>query len=102
MKEITHFDRHEIFDAEWMAFHSETINQVRDYCLEKFGGNVDAYFDSVESELENMLCGIWDGYLYRDLIIKSTRLPMDIFKRILKTVEYIVGKEAFDFFMEKM
>ena len=83
------FNRHEIFNAEWMSFHSETINQVRDYCLEKFGGNVDAFFGSAEAEIENMLCGIWDGYLYDDLLTKALILPTEDYRRIQDTVDLI-------------
>jgi len=92
-QEIKHFDRQQIFDSKWVNYHSETIKQFNIHCLEKFGDDMDAFFSSVEFELENMLCGIWDGYLYEELLINSTILPQPLFARIMNTAEHIMGSD---------
>lgn len=75
------FNRHELFDAFLVDWHSTTIKLVRDYIWETQ--------KEVHSELENMLCGIWDGYLYDDLLIKALILPKEDYRRIEDTVKLI-------------
>jgi hypothetical protein len=75
------FNRHQIFDSFLVDWHSTTIKLVKDYVYETTG--------EVFSELENMLCGIWDGYLYDDLLTKALILPTEDYRRIESTVDLI-------------
>lgn len=75
------FNRHELFDSFLMDWHSTTIKLVRDYIWETQ--------KEVHSELENMLCGIWDGYLYDELLTKALILPKEDYRRIQDTVDLI-------------
>ena len=75
------FNRHQIFDSFLVDWHSTTIRNVSNYVYETTG--------EVFSELENMLCGIWDGYLYDDLLTKALILPTEDYRRIQSTVDLI-------------
>ena len=77
------FNRHELFDAFLMEWHSTTIRNVSNYIWETQ--------KEVHSELENMLCGIWDGYLYNNLLetAKQVGLPMEDVRRIESTISVI-------------
>jgi hypothetical protein len=75
------FNRHELFDAFLMDYHSTTIRLVSDYIWKTQ--------KEVMSTLENMLCGIWDGYLYDDLLTKALILPAEDYRRIEDMVTLI-------------
>ena len=77
------FNRHEVFDTFLMEWHSTTIRNVSNYIWETQ--------KEVHSELENMLCGIWDGYLYNNLLetAKQVGLPMEDVRRIESTISVI-------------
>lgn len=75
------FDRHELFDGFLMDWHSTTIKLVRNYIWETK--------KEVHSELENMLCGIWDGYLYDNLLTKALILPKEDYRRVEDMVRLI-------------
>ena len=75
------FDRHELFDTFLIKYHSTTIRLVEDYLLETG--------QPLYNDLTNMLNGIWDGYLYDELLIKSLILPKEDYRRIEDTVKII-------------
>jgi len=75
------FNRHELFDSFLMDWHSTTIKNVTNYIWETQ--------KEVHSELENMLNGIWDGYLYDELLTKALILPKEDYRRIQDTVDLI-------------
>ena len=75
------FDRHELFDTFLMKYHSTTIRLVEDYLLETD--------QPLYSDLTNMLNGIWDGYLYDELLIKSLILPKEDYRRVEDMVNII-------------
>ena len=75
------FDRHELFDTFLMEWHSTTIKLVSNYIWETNG--------EVMSDFENLSCGIWDGYLYDDLLTKALILPKEDYRRIEDTVKII-------------
>lgn len=79
----TRFNRHEVFDTFLMDWHQTTIRNVSNYIWETQ--------KEVHSELENMLCGIWDGYLYNNLLetAKQVGLPMEDIRRIESTISVI-------------
>jgi hypothetical protein len=43
------------------------------------------------NEVYNMLCGVWDGYLYTDILesAKQLGLPTHILQRIANTIRFI-------------
>ena len=75
------FNRHELFDKFLMEYHSTTIKRATDYIWETQ--------KEVMTELENLLCGIWDGYLYDDLLIKALILPTEDYRRVEDIVNII-------------
>ena len=75
------FDRHELFDTFLMRYHSTTIRLVEDYLLETG--------QPLYNDLTNMLSGIWDGYLYDELLIKSLILPKEDYRRVEDMVNII-------------
>jgi len=77
------FNRHQIFPSEMMTFHSITIRNIEDFYLQKG--------ESMFNSLVNMLSGIWDGYLYDDLLskAKSENLIFEDYCRIVSTVDFI-------------
>ncbi len=82
---IIRFNRHQKFNSEMMDYHSETLRMVEDF-----------YMDQNESwfnDMYNMLCGIWDGYFYTEMIpmAKELGLPESIINRIDYT-ESIINK----------
>lgn len=54
------FDRHAIFGMDEVKFHSQTIRNIENLLI----GRGESMFNN----LTNMLSGIWDGYLYDELI----------------------------------
>jgi len=80
---IVRFNRHELFTSEMMNFHSTTLREMEDYYI----GIDESWFNS----LYNSLCGIWDGYLYPEMIesAKQMGLPIHIIDRIQTTIEFI-------------
>ena len=80
---IVRFNRHELFTSEMMDFHSTTLREMEDYYI----GIDESWFNS----LYNSLCGIWDGYLYPEMIesAKQMGLPIHIIDRIQTTIEFI-------------
>jgi hypothetical protein len=83
---IIRFDRHQLFNEDWMNYHSKTLRAVEDFYLDKD----ESWFNSVY----NQLCGIWDGYLYTEMLeaAKQLGLPVQITRRIEATRNYILIK----------
>jgi hypothetical protein len=77
------FNRHQIFDRDMMDFHSKTLNMVEEFHMNRN----ESWFN----EVYNMLCGVWDGYLYTDLLESSKQLgyPTPILNRIEYTINFI-------------
>lgn len=77
------FNRHELFDDFLMGFHSETLKRVSNWTWENL--------DTFHVDVYNMLCGIWDGYLYDDLLeeAKKLGLPIEDVRRIEDTITII-------------
>lgn len=86
MSYFKRFDRYEIFDMEMMQFHADTIDQAENFFLEN---QISRY-----NELTNKLYGIWDGFLYTDLLraAKEYKLPVELINRIEKTINFITEK----------
>jgi hypothetical protein len=80
---IVRFNRHELFNGEWMKFHSATLREVENFYLDKN----ESWFN----EVYNMLCGVWDGYLYTEMLesAKQLGLPIHITDRIQTTIQFI-------------
>jgi hypothetical protein len=77
------FNRHDLFDGALMKFHSQTIRNVEDFSYENGKG--------FHNSLTNMLCGIWDGYLYNNLLSEAQEmnLPYEDLVRIETTIKLI-------------
>jgi hypothetical protein len=77
------FNRHEVFDAELMTIHSSNIRSVENFLWETQ--------KTFHNNVTNMLCGIWDGYLYDSLLdeVIDMNLPYEVLKNISKTVNVI-------------
>ena len=77
------FDRHELFNDDWMEYHSQTLRMVEDFHIE----TDESWF----TPLYNMLCGVWDGYLYTEMLetAKQMGLPTHILHRIANTIQFI-------------
>lgn len=77
------FNRHELFTEEMMEFHSQTLRMIEDFHIE----NDESWF----TPLYNMLCGVWDGYLYTEMLemAKQIGLPTHITQRIQTTINFI-------------
>jgi len=80
---IVRFNRHEVFTEEMMDYHSTTLRMVEDFYMNQN----ESWFN----EVYNMLCGVWDGYLYTDLLesAKQLGLPTHITNRIQYTINFI-------------
>ena len=70
MSKFARFNRHE-------SMNSETLSEIMNIKRELYGKDVNG-------SIENMLSGLFDGYLYENLIIEAEKLPLDLFKRIQK------------------
>ena len=77
------FNRHELFTEDWMTYHSQTLRMVEDFYIE----NDESWFN----DLYNQLCGVWDGYLYTEMLesAKQLGLPTHITNRISTTIKFI-------------
>ena len=77
------FNRHELFTEEMMDYHSTTLRMVEDYHMNRN----ESWF----TPLYNMLCGVWDGYLYTEMLemAKQMGLPTHLTIRIQFTESFI-------------
>jgi hypothetical protein len=77
------FNRHELFTNDWMEYHSTTLRMVEDFYMNQN----ESWFN----EVYNMLCGVWDGYLYTEMLesAKQLGLPTHILQRIANTIQFI-------------
>jgi len=82
---IIRFNRHQKFNSEMMEYHSQTLRMVEDFYMEQD----KSWFN----DMYNMLCGIWDGYFYTEMIPMAKELgwPEYIINRIDYT-ESIINK----------
>jgi hypothetical protein len=80
---IIRFNRHELFTSEMMEYHSTTLRMVEDFYMNQN----ESWFN----DMYNMLCGIWDGYFYTEVIPMAYELglPQSIIDRIDYTESYI-------------
>ena len=85
MSGYTLFNRHANMSKETLYEIGDIISEVR------WGGSFD---------LTNQLFGLYDGYLYDELLINAQDLPKPLFRRIIKVwavvskypiIEYVAG-----------
>jgi cytoplasmic iron level regulating protein YaaA (DUF328/UPF0246 family) len=69
------FNRHESMD-------SETLSEIMDIKQEFYRKDIERNSDI--RSLENMLSGLFDGYLYDKIQILALKLPTDLATRIMK------------------
>jgi len=80
---IVRFNRYELFNSDWMDYHSQTLRMVEDFYIDQD----KSWFN----DLYNQLCGVWDGYLYTEMLESSKQfgLPTHITDRIEITTNFI-------------
>jgi len=71
----TKFNRHE-------SMNSETLSEIMDIKRELYREDINR--DSNTRRLDNMLSGLFDGFLYEELQILALKLPTDLATRIMK------------------
>jgi len=71
----TRFNRHE-------SMNSETLSEIMDIKRELYREDIERTSDI--RSLENMLFGLFDGYLYDEIQILALKLPTDLATRIMK------------------
>ncbi len=90
MSGYSRFDRHEYMDRDTLFEIGDIITEVR------FDGGFN---------LTNQLYGLYDGYLYDELLVNAQDLPKDLFRRIIKvwavvskypTYNYVPGVDETD------
>ena len=84
------FNRHELFSSEDTSEVLNIIRTVGDIALDIDREDREEAFN----ELTNMLYGMFDGYLYDNVIttaVSITQLPIEVCKRIEAIVDKIVG-----------
>ena len=76
------FDRHELMKHGFLLdYHTTTISLAKDYIRETMG--------TTQHPLLNMLNGIWDGFLYDELLTKALILPTEDYRRVEDIVTLI-------------
>lgn len=80
---IVRFNRHQLFNEEWMNYHSQTLREVENFYIDRN----ESWFN----DLYNQLCGVWDGYLYTEMLesAKQYGLPTNLLQRIANTMRFI-------------
>lgn len=66
----TNFDRHEFMTAETRTEIMEVIRELRD--------------NDHSRSLENMMYGLYDGYLYADIQIEALQLPTKMASKVMR------------------
>ena len=61
---------------------SETLSEIMNITREFYREDIERNSDI--RSLENMLCGLFDGYLYDEIQILALKLPTDLATRIMK------------------
>jgi hypothetical protein len=84
---IVRFNRHELFNEDWMSYHSETLREVENFYIDRN----ESWFN----EVYNQLCGVWDGYLYTEMLesAKQYGLPTHLLQRIANTIRFIQSNQ---------
>ena len=92
MSGYTLFNRHTNMDGDTLSEIGNLIMEVR------FGDKGDNGVGSWE--LINQLFGLYDGYLYDELLVNAQDLPKPLFRRIIKvwaivskypSIQYVAG-----------
>lgn len=84
------FDRHELFDSQDTKEVMSIIDEVMFVKIDSKKDNYDV--DEKLFDLQNKLYGLFDGYLYDDILTTAAsipQLPLDVCKRIEKIVDMV-------------
>ena len=79
------FNRHQLFSPEDTSEVMNIIRTVEDIAIDN-----DTYMEGPMGELTNMLYGMFDGYLYDNVLTTAAgivELPMDLIRRIEAIVD---------------
>ena len=84
---IVRFNRHELFNEDWMSYHSETLRRVENFYIDRN----ESWFN----EVYNQLCGVWDGYLYTEMLDSAREIGIQpkILQRIANTIRFIQSNQ---------
>jgi hypothetical protein len=84
---IVRFNRYELFNEDWMSYHSETLRRVENFYIDRN----ESWFN----EVYNQLCGVWDGYLYTEMLdsAREIGIPPQILQRIANTMRFIQSNQ---------
>jgi hypothetical protein len=84
---IVRFNRYELFNEDWMSYHSETLRRVENFYIDRN----ESWFN----EVYNQLCGVWDGYLYTEMLdsAREIGIPPQILQRIANTIRFIQSNQ---------
>ena len=84
---IVRFNRHELFNEDWMDYHSTTLREVENFYIDRN----ESWFN----EVYNQLCGVWDGYLYTEMLdsAREIGIPPQILQRIANTMRFIQSNQ---------
>ena len=84
---IVRFNRHKLFNEDWMSYHSETLRRVENFYIDRN----ESWFN----EVYNQLCGVWDGYLYTEMLdsAREIGIPPQILQRIANTMRFIQSNQ---------
>ena len=66
----TRFERHEFMTAETRSEIMEIIRELRD--------------NDCSRNLENMMYGLFDGYLYAEIQIEALQLPTEMASKVMR------------------
>jgi hypothetical protein len=66
----TRFDRHEYMGAETRSEIMDTIREIGD--------------NDYSRNLENMMYGLFDGYLYAEIQIEALQLPTELASKVMR------------------
>lgn len=81
------FNRHECYTSEMLSMTGEVVRELQDLAIEQ---NKSMFDMSI-----NMVCGLYDGYLYADLLQEvtnfgATEVTLNKVKGLIKAVEMYI------------
>ena len=69
MSNYKNFNRHEVYTSEMMDLQSKIMRKIDEAALEQK--------ESMFNSLSNMMYGLYDGYLYSDLLPEAESFGLD-------------------------
>lgn len=81
------FNRHECYSSEMLSMNGEVVRELQDIAIEQGKSMFDMSI--------NMMCGLYDGYLYDDLLQEVTNFgasesTLNKVKGLIKAIEMYI------------